>query len=121
MAGLLDYTYKTPDRLGLLSNAFEDENDFLRRLQLSGNLGTSSQDDTNTLYGSGRVGYVMPVNEGNLTTGLHFGGYKTEGDDFKQKDFGLQGIDAAFAKGKNTYGLEYFPQQILNLFYRRDF
>ena len=109
----------------------------LKNLQLSGRVGTQKGNGADTIYGSGRVGYNIPLEDSNLNAGLGIGGYKTKVDvpGYKNtfKDFGVNNIDAQYTngysqyypKGQNTIGGNYQinPQgkDGLNLYYKRNF
>ena len=100
--------------------------DLLKNLQLSGNIGTASSQNSNTLYGNGRVGYGQEVGDGYLSGGLSMGGYKANVNDNGNKqtyqDFGINGADANYSSGKNSYGVQYNTSPmdtLLKLLYTR--
>jgi hypothetical protein len=102
--------------------------DFLSNLQLSGNIGSSSGQGSDTLYGQGRVGYNFPMGEGNLNAGIGLGGYKTDinvpGYKNTLSDFGVNRLDATYQKGANTFGgnVSMNPQgNDYYMYYKRDF
>lgn len=114
----------------LMNYAPDSDNlkNFLNNLELSGNIGSSAGQGAKTLYGQGRIGYNFPIGEGNLNAGLGLGGYKTDVDvpGYKNtfKDFGINGVDAAYQNGANTFGgnVRMNPQgNDYYMYYKRDF
>ena len=71
----------------------------INNLQLSGG-GSSNQ------YGKqigGRIGYNIPLEDGNINAGVSGYGYKYG----NQSGAALSGIDASYSQGANTYGIDY--------------
>jgi hypothetical protein len=111
--------------------------DYLSRLQLSGGFNATKQPGVNSIGGGGRVGYNFPMDGANLNAGVGASGYKTNVDvpGFKQtfKDFGVNGVDAAYSngysqyypQGQNTIGGNYQinpnGQDGFNAYYKRNF
>lgn len=116
-----DYT----QGMGLLSSLSPEELEILQRLQLEAQFGAVNSGSTDVMYGGGRLGYAFPMNGGDLTLGLSAGGYRAKGNGFKDQDFRLNGADASYSDGQNTWGGDVQVDPILgralNLFYRRDF
>lgn len=108
-------------------------NEFLQRLQVSGQIQQMQNGPANVMAGGGRVGYEFPVGQDNLTLGLQGGGYKvavnTPQGIFKDAQFKVDGGDIGYQSGNNNFslGYRYAPNdpmvkgKMFNLNYRRQF
>jgi hypothetical protein len=91
--------------------------DFIRRLQLSGMIGSTAQGNDKVLYGGGRLGYRFPMGKDDLTVGLSGGGYNAKGQGYDQTNLDFQGIDANYQMGDQNFGGYYRPEK-MGLTYR---
>lgn len=77
------------------------------RLQVSGGYNTFRDDDGSGSVGDGRVGYRASVGDGDLTTGLSFGGidakFNTPDGRKKVRDLSIQDVDVQYKKGRNKF------------------
>lgn len=66
----------------------------------------------------GRIGYNIPLEDGNFNAGVSGYGYKSGG----QKGAAVSGIDAQYTSGPNSFGVDYSPiNKNININYTRNF
>lgn len=95
---------------------------WLRNLDISGNVGQSGSQYDKTVYGDGRIGYNVPINNNNLNFGVSGSGYRSKGEDGTQSGFGVNGADATLETGSGSYSASYDRlNKMLQLMYRNRF
>lgn len=124
-----DYKYNFQDSSNLI-RPVSFWQDLLNKLQISGNIENEQNQNINTVYGGGRLGYNFPLeNNNSLDLGLLGSGYKVTGNSpygkINESKIGLTGLDALYKDGQSSYGINYqrspVEGNIINLLYNRQF
>ena len=94
----------------------------LPQLQANAQYGTSASMNDKQSSGGARFGYGLPLGPGFLNAGIGVSGFNAKGDGYKQHNFGINNLDAAYSWDDNTIGGNINPEtKDFNVFYQKRF